>query len=69
MTGLCVCLFTEATIKHSYKPQEQSNNQKPEKERYGDSERQASILVPHNAGEIDGCIQDFYTPLIGFTGH
>lgn len=21
------------------------------------------------AGEIDGCIQDFYTPLIGFTGH
>lgn len=33
------------------------------------TERRASILVLPLAGEIDVCIQDFYTPLIGFTGH
>lgn len=38
-------------------------------QRYNDTERQASILVLPYAAEIDGCIQDFYTPLIGFTGH
>lgn len=39
------------------------------RERYNDTERPVSILVLPCAGEIDGCIQDFYTPLIGFTGH
>lgn len=37
-------------------------------ERYN-IQRRVSILVLPHAGEIDGCIQDFYTPLIGFTGH
>lgn len=39
------------------------------RERHKEARRLASPLVLPRTGKIDGCIQDFYTPLIGFTGH
>lgn len=40
-----------------------------EKGKRGKKNRQASVLSPILTQEIDGSIQVFYTPLIGFTGH
>lgn len=58
---------TEATRKRTYMQHNSSQNHHDAETQRG--ERRASILVLPHTGEIDGCIQDFYTPLIGFTGH
>lgn len=63
-----VCVHKSKKEAHIHATSLVSKSQR-EKERYRDTERWASILVLPHAGEIDGCIQDFYTPLIGFTGH
>ncbi len=67
---VCLCVHTEATETHTFTPTRQvSESSRLHGKRYNDRERRASILVLPGAGEINGCIQDFYTPLIGFTGH
>lgn len=70
---VCVCVLRAYAYKgntdahmHATRLVSESSRRR---ERYNDTKRRVSILVLPRAGEINGCIQDFYTRLIGFTGH